>query len=219
MDADRKKESKRKKMPQVRKWKKMEGALEASQREEEEKKRDCQRNGVHLGGKKEEERSRPTLAALGDKVGQFDMWELLPAGITIDSGAAETVIPANVAAFYRCMPTAASEGGLEYQSATGEPIPNLGEKRLNLLLDDGSQRKMVMQVAAGVTKALGSVSRICSMGHKVVFDDDGSYIEHKATGTVTWLQQRDGVYVLDAWIAPPDEESAMSGFQRQAGHR
>ena len=109
----------------------------------------------------------------------------------------------------------ASEGGLEYQSATGEPIPNLGEKTLNLVLNDGSKRKMTMQVAAGVKKPLGSVSRICAAGHKVVFDDEGSYIEHKSTGKVTWLEQRDGIYVLEAWIAPPETGEAVPVFPRQ----
>ena len=76
---------------------------------------------------------------------------------------------------------------------------------------------MTMQVAEKVTKPLGSVSRICAAGHRVIFDDDGSYIEHKETGVRTWLRQRDGIYVLEAWVAPPSADEAVSGFARREG--
>ena len=143
-------------------------------------------------------------------------------GITIDSGAAETVIPEHVGGQYARMATMASESGLQYQSATGQPIRNLGEKKLNLMISDGSMRQMTMQVAEKVSKPLGSVSRICAAGHRVVFDDDGSFIEHKQTGQTSWLRQKNGVYVLDAWIAPPKQDQGngdASGFPRQGGSR
>ena len=133
----------------------------------------------------------------------------------IDSGAAETVMPKDMGDMYARIPNAASEAGLEYKSATGEPIPNLGEKTLNLLLKDRSARTMTLQVADGIQRPLGSVSRICAAGHRVVFDDKGSYIEHKESGKITWLKQRDGIYVLEAWIAPP----AASGFAGRGAHR
>ena len=150
---------------------------------------------------------------------EWGEWEEIPCGITIDSGAAETVMPEKMAKKYEIMPSIGSEAGVEYVSATGEPIPNLGEKCLNLMTPDGSMRMMTMQVAKGVSKALGSVSRICAAGHKVVFDDQGSYIEHKQTGHLTWLMQENGVYVLDAWIAPPSAQAKKSGFTRQEESR
>ena len=42
---------------------------------------------------------------------------------------------------------------------------------------------------ADVTKALGSVSNICSNGNRVVFDDDGSFIENKQAGEILWMKQ------------------------------
>ena len=56
-----------------------------------------------------------------------------------------------------------------------------------------------------VTKPLGSVSRICAAGHRVVFDNDGSYIEHKATGMRTWMKAKNGVYVLECKAVPEGE--------------
>ena len=58
-----------------------------------------------------------------------------------------------------------------YLSASGDPIPNLGEKNVMLMTESGEHRQMRYQVAP-VTKPLGSVSKICKAGHIVVFDDD-----------------------------------------------
>ena len=52
-------------------------------------------------------------------------------------------------------------------------------------------------------KRLGSVKRICAAGHRVVFDEDGSYIENKSTGEVNILREDNGNYMLDMWIVPP----------------
>ena len=67
--------------------------------------------------------------------------------------------------------------------------------------------------AAPVSKPLGSVKRMCSSGHRVVFDDDGSYIQNKATGELNWLREENGNYILDVWVIPPGNSDA--GFGRQ----
>ena len=121
--------------------------------------------------------------------------------VAIDSGAAETVIPYQLIKSHAINPTEASRAGLNYASATGAPIPNLGEQCLPLCTREGTLRSMVFQ-AAPVTRALGSVKRICKSGHRVVFDEGGSYIEHKATGEVNMLREEDGNYVLDMWVLP-----------------
>ena len=54
---------------------------------------------------------------------------------------------------------------------------------------------MSFQVA-GVSKALGAVSRLVGAGNRVVFDDPntvGSFIENKMTGKQTPLRQHNGV--------------------------
>ena len=57
--------------------------------------------------------------------------------------------------------------------------------------------------AAPVSKPLGSVKRICAAGHRVVFEEDGSYIENKTTGEVNMLREDNGNYMLDMWVVPP----------------
>ena len=51
-----------------------------------------------------------------------------------------------------------------------------------------------------VDDALLSVSKVVQKGNKVVFDNSGSYIEHKTTGEVTPLKEVGGLYKLKVWV-------------------
>ena len=134
-------------------------------------------------------------------------WQYL--SLTVDSGAAETVIPHMLVQSHPIHETQASRSGLNYASATGDPIPNLGEQKLPLLTQEGSLRAMTFQ-AAPVDRALGSVKRMCSSGHQVVFDDEGSYVLNKLTGEVNWMREENGTYIMDLWVMPDNGQ----GFQR-----
>ena len=37
-------------------------------------------------------------------------------------------------------------------------------------------------------------------GNKIVFDEDGSYIEDKATGEVINLREENGMFFLKVWV-------------------
>ena len=54
-----------------------------------------------------------------------------------------------------------------------------------------------MQVT-DINKSLMSVSRICDIGHQVVFNSNGGYIEHLESGQKTSFERKGGVYVLRA---------------------
>ena len=141
-------------------------------------------------------------------------WQLL--SMAVDSGAAETVIPHRLVSQYPIRETEASKAGMCYASATNQPIPNLGEQQLPLVTREGSLRGMTLQ-AAPVSKPLGSVKRMCANNHRVVFDDDGSYIQNKLTGEINWLREDNGNYMLDVWVVPPNElqEHGEPSFARQ----
>ena len=51
-----------------------------------------------------------------------------------------------------------------------------------------------------VDDALLSVSKVVRAGNRVVFDEEGSYIEHKQTGEVTPLSEVGGLYKLKMWV-------------------
>ena len=72
---------------------------------------------------------------------------------------------------------------------------------------------MTFQVAA-VNKALGSVSKIVANGNRVVFAQDGSFIENEWSKDRLCLREDNGVYVLDMLVAPPGKRLEV-GFVRQ----
>ena len=53
---------------------------------------------------------------------------------------------------------------------------------------------------ADVKRALGSVRRLCESGNRVVFDSTGSYIEQKATGRKTKIEDNGKGYKVTIWI-------------------
>ena len=120
--------------------------------------------------------------------------------IDIDSGAAESVAPTS---WFPDYPNDKTSGlfGTEYATASGEPLFNEGQVKLNLVTSDRQMRTMQFQKTK-VTRPLGSVKRIAGAGHTVVFDDEGSFLYNKQSGDVTWLRERDGGYVLDALVTP-----------------
>ena len=143
----------------------------------------------------------------------------MPRPLVVDSGAAETVLPATWSTEHELRENDDSRSGQYYITADGTHIDAMGEKTLTLsTLDWGSTRDMTFQVT-GVNKALGSVSKMVKNGNKIVFDAAGSYVENIVTKERLWLREDNGVYVLDVLVAPPgwtnDEESSQSGFTRQ----
>ena len=76
----------------------------------------------------------------------------------IDSGAAETVMPATWLINHRVVETESSKNKEYYTTANGGKVYNEGERHLLVSSFEGDkQRKMTFQVAK-VNKALGSVS-------------------------------------------------------------
>ena len=151
-------------------------------------------------------------AALGTVGGQEeakDKWTRV--SMAVDSGACDSVAdPSQVPCEVK--ETEASRRGQQFASATGEPIPNLGEMMMPMLTREGSLRNMRVQ-AAPVTKPLASVMRIVQAGHTVVFDSEGSFILNKTSGERNMLREEDGNYMLDVWV-PPTNESAVPTFGR-----
>ena len=127
-------------------------------------------------------------------------WELLE--VAVDSGATESVIPDQLLVSIPTAPSAASRRGVEYEVANGQRVPNEGEKRFNAITEDGVDKKVVMQVC-DVNQGLLSVSKMTAAGNRVVFDEEGSYIEDKNTGEITWMEKRNGMFTLKLWVPKP----------------
>ena len=132
--------------------------------------------------------------------------------MAVDSGACDSVADPNQIPC-AVKETQASRSGQNFASATGEPIPNLGEMVMPMRTREGTFRSMTVQ-AAPVTKPLASVLRIVQAGHMVVFDSAGSYIYNKETQELNMLREEDGNYMLDVWVQPTSEANAVPPFGR-----
>ena len=136
-----------------------------------------------------------------------------PVSILIDSGASDSVAPKGFFPYIPVYETNASKANLMYTAAGGNKIRNEGMCMPKLYSEGGKAYALSFQVA-GVSKALGAVSRIVGAGNRVIFDDPetvGSYIENRKSGSRTQLRQYSGVYYPYMWMKPGDHV----GFQWQ----
>eukprot|EP00974_Lingulodinium_polyedra_P094412 9151193-Lingulodinium_polyedra.AAC.1 len=124
-------------------------------------------------------------------------WEVIP--VTVGSGAVDAVGPRNVAKAFPIVETEDSKNGRNYRAANGSTIRNHGEKVVRGKTKEGQDLTMKMAVA-DVSKVLASVARMCECGNRVVFDEEGSYVQNKKTGMKTNIEKRSGVYVMDLMV-------------------
>ena len=130
--------------------------------------------------------------------------------ITIDSGAAESVMPENYLTEIPIIPSEGSRRGVQYVTANGSKMPNIGERKVHFKTVDGGTSSVVFQVTHA-KKPLASVSKIVQKGNRVVFDQSFSYIENVKTGKKVPIELHNGTYHLDVeYVASP-----LSGFTRQ----
>ena len=136
--------------------------------------------------------------------------------VTVDSGACETVMPANIAKHIDIVQSATSHGA-EYEVANGQTIPNLGERRCLLMtLGAAAAKKIVFQVA-DVHKPLLSISRCADMGFYTYLGHDGGYMEDSVTGERIPLQRQDNLYTMRAWIRRDPDSSKPPNIDQPFG--
>jgi hypothetical protein len=68
---------------------------------------------------------------------------------------------------------------------------------------EGDGIGMTFQVGKECKRTLGSVKKMCGAGNRVVFDDDGSYVENKTSGKKTKVYESEGTYAFDIYLKRP----------------
>ena len=135
--------------------------------------------------------------------------------LTADTGACDTVIPRNMCSTIPIVPSPQSERGMEYEVATGEAIPNLGERRCEMWTEGAAAPKAISMQVADVHKALLSLSRCADMGFESRFGSAFGCLIDTQSGEVIPLQRKGNLYVLKAWI----RAAPASPFGRPDGKR
>ena len=98
----------------------------------------------------------------------------------------------------------ASRRGVQYEAASGELIPNLGEKNFVAVGENGIKRRMKAQVC-DVNKALLSVTRMVEADNRVVVERGaggkvGGYVEDTHTGERMHMREVNGMFMLKLWV-------------------
>lgn len=137
-------------------------------------------------------------------------WESLVFPILVDSGACASVMPTGWCDHVPLKETQQSRAGEFLRAANCQKIHNHGERIVSMMTREGIMRDMRF-TACDVSKALGSVSQMCRTGHRVVFnppwDPEGSYIQHVDAGECMWLEESNGLYMLNTKVAPSSLQS------------
>ena len=136
----------------------------ASDDEDEE---DDEDQDVPIGILEIDEEERDVKAATQRKSGK-----LVCAGkgkITIDSGAAESVMPKYMLVNEPVVEGEAKRSGVKYVAANGARMENQGEKKVRFKRGGGHQVNSITFQVTDVGKPLASVSRILVKGNRVVF--------------------------------------------------
>ena len=140
-------------------------------------------------------------------------------GITMDSGAGDSVIPKRMINKERIRQSEGHKRGLHYVSCTDHRIPNEGEIDLEFTTIEGNQESWVVQVAE-VNKPLGCVADRVDNRCRVTFDQDDdtgedlTCIFNKKTKKKTMLRRIGKVWVLDAIVTADMVANERSDFSR-----
>ena len=144
----------------------------------------------------------------------------LKRGITIDSGAGNSVMPRRMVLDKSSIrESAGSRAGVNYVPAGGGRIPNEGEFDLAFKTSEGNAEAWTFQVAE-INKALCAVSQLVDLGYRVIFDknletgQDMSYMMNKATNATSRLKRERNVWILDAYVSL-DANNSDQGFHRR----
>ena len=137
--------------------------------------------------------------------------------VTIDSGAAESVMPRDMLEGERLVEGEAKKAGVRYVAANGMKMDNYGEKRVRFKKEGlNGVNSMLFQVT-DVGKPLASVAKILDKGNTVIFSrgQGGSYVVNDKTGRRIPLVEEKGTFVMEVEYLEPDvEEEGFTGQGR-----
>ena len=122
--------------------------------------------------------------------------------MALDSGATEAVASADIIKAVATQPGEAMRRGVRYEVASGDLIPNLGEKCFTAVGEQGQERTIKAQVCE-VNKALLSVHRMVQAGNTVAFSKHGSYAQDDETGEKMYMREQGGMYMMKMWVRNP----------------
>ena len=132
--------------------------------------------------------------------------------ITVDSGACVTVMPRTLCQGISILQNRLSLDGVEYEVANGAHIPNLGERRCEMMTVGSDKSKRITFQVADVHKPLLSISGCADMGFDCFLGEKGGHLRDRESGETIPLERRDNLYIMRAWIRQDPTVSVSQPF-------
>ena len=101
---------------------------------------------------------------------------------------------------------------IQCQTANGEMMSVEGEQTLEFVTEEGNECNITFK-NCDVAFPIISVLELAKKNHKIVLEENGGFIQHRATGQTTKIVERDGVYFLKMIV--PDDALQKKDFGRQ----
>ena len=127
-----------------------------------------------------------------------DRWEDIE--VTVDSGACVTVMPRSMCEGISILQNALSQEGAEYEVANGAAIPNLGERRCEVMTVGSVAPKKITFQVADVHKPLLSITACADMGFDCYLGKEGGSLRDRVTGEVIPLNRKGTLYTMKMWV-------------------
>ena len=126
--------------------------------------------------------------------------EWIELEVTVDSGACVSVMPENLCEGISIFENELVRAGAEYEVANGASIPNLGERRCEVMtVGSLAPKRIVFQVAV-VHKPLLSISGCADMGYDCFLGKEGGSLKDRYTGGAIPLIRQGSLYTFRAWV-------------------
>ena len=135
--------------------------------------------------------------------------------IIVDSGASTSMLPKDVAKDHPMRPGS----NHSYTTASKQEVRVEGEKELVCGFMNGTELKTHWEVG-DISRPLSAVSKMIRTGHRVWFDSEdrgGSGCYSYNTGKTMKLFEKDGIFVLPAWIKSGTSTSSPAPGRNEGG--
>jgi len=121
--------------------------------------------------------------------------------LAVDNGPTESVVPESMPSSIPTTPGTASRRGVLYEVANGQRKPNEGEKKFAAVAEEGTEKKLVMQVCE-VKRDLLSVNKASATRKGVVFDPSAATLRTRQAATRSGCKKKRNVHYKVVGAAP-----------------
>ena len=125
----------------------------------------------------------------------------------MDSGACDSVANFGVGEDYPIVETKESKNQV-FQSATGDTMPNHGERTLLVKTASGKLKALKKQIC-DCTGPLTSIPKTCDNNHFVGLGKTGGFILDLRDQSIEWIDRNDDAYEMELEIIPYDEAKPL----------